>query len=154
MIREASIEDLRTLLDWRMETLSVVFEGEALTGLRAANEAYYRDQLGTGHLACFALEQGEIVGCGGICLQKEMPSPDNPSGLCGYLMNIYVRPAWRHQGHAAAIVDWLCDQAKERGCEKLWLETSGEGRGLYETLGFQDLPDILVRHEQPETKEH
>ena len=51
-----------------------------------------------GPLACFAYVGNEIVGCGGICLYQEMPSPDNPSGGCAYLMNIYTRPEFRGQG--------------------------------------------------------
>ncbi len=27
---------------------------------------------------------------------EELPSPDNPSGKCAYLMNIYVREAFRN----------------------------------------------------------
>jgi ribosomal protein S18 acetylase RimI-like enzyme len=152
---------METLLDWRMEVLDHVFPGRDLSGLRAASRRYYQGQLGSGHIACFALEEpgnpaGEqeagsagdwkerIIGCGGICLQQEMPSPDNPSGRCGYLMNIYVRPKHRHQGHARGMVDWLMDQARAWGAEKIWLEASEEGRPLYETLGFTDLPAIMA----------
>ena len=34
----------------------------------------------------------EIIGCGGICYQSELPSPENLSGINGYLMNIYTLP--------------------------------------------------------------
>ncbi len=162
MIREAGRRDLELLLDWRMETLEHVFAGCPLEGLRSANRRYYQGQLGTGHIACFALDrqllesaadtflpqadswQCAIVGCGALCLQQELPSPDNPSGRCGYLMNIYVREPWRHQGYGHEIVQWLMDQAWQHQAGKIWLESSEAGKPLYRDLGFADMEDIMV----------
>lgn len=162
MIREAGNRDLEILLDWRMETLEHVFAGCSLEGLRSANRRYYQGQLGTGHIACFALDrqllesaadtflpqadswQCAIVGCGALCLQQELPSPDNPSGRCGYLMNIYVREPWRHQGYGHEIVQWLMDQAWQHQAGKIWLESSEAGKPLYRDLGFADMEDIMV----------
>ena len=160
MIREAGNRDLEILLDWRMETLEHVFAGCSLEGLRSANRRYYQGQLGTGHIACFALDRQllepvssrepagswhqAIVGCGGLCLQQEMPSPDNPSGRCGYLMNIYVREPWRKQGYGYDIVQWLMDQAWQHQAGKIWLEASDADRPLYADMGFADMEDIMV----------
>ena len=41
----------------------------------------------------------EIIGCGGICCQSELPSPENLSGINGYLMNIYTLPGMRVHGN-------------------------------------------------------
>ena len=80
-IRQASLDDLDLLIQWRMEVLHCVFSIPAdadTAGLRQANIGYYRQALTNGsHIACFAEENGEIVGCGGLCLYDEMPSPDN-----------------------------------------------------------------------------
>ena len=65
MIREAAPRDMETLLDWRMEVLDHVFPGRDLSGLRAASRQYYQGQLGSGHIACFALEEpGNPAGYG------------------------------------------------------------------------------------------
>lgn len=96
-----------------------------------------------GHIACFAELDGEPVACGSICLQEELPSPDNPSGRCAYLMNMYTRPAHRGKGIAAAMVDHVVDQAKRAGAGKIYLETTPAGRGVYERAGFVDLPDMM-----------
>jgi ribosomal protein S18 acetylase RimI-like enzyme len=146
-IRKAGIEDLDSLMSWRMEVLHAVFEvpeDQPLTRLEQSNRAYYEQALSNGeHIACFALVDDEIAGCGGICLQREMPSPDNPSGLCGYLMNVYTRPQFRQRGIGAAIVSWLVEQGRQAGAEKIYLETTEAGRPLYEKLGFRDMPDYL-----------
>ena len=147
-IRKAELTDIELLMKWRMRMLHEVFDisdNDPAEELEQANRIYYQSALQAGrHIACFACQGEDIIGCGGICLQQEMPSPDNPSGRCGYLMNIYVRPKHRHQGHARDMVDWLMDQARAWGAEKIWLEASEEGRPLYETLGFTDLPAIMA----------
>ena len=47
------------------------------------------------HMAFVATVYAEDAGCGGICISDGLPSPDNPSGRCTYLMNIYVLEAFR-----------------------------------------------------------
>ena len=65
------------------------------------------------HVACFACLESAVIGCGGLCLYEEMPSPDNPTGKCAYLMNIYTRPRFRGQGAGQAVIDWLI--GRQRG---------------------------------------
>lgn len=146
-IRPASLDDLDLLMQWRMEVLHEVFHVPAedpMEALTAENRAYYERELPTGgHIACFALLDGEIVGCGGICLYHEMPSPDNANGGCAYLMNIYTRPAFRGKGVAKETCRWLIGEAKARGYNKVFLETSVNGRALYESLGFTDMEDYM-----------
>ena len=146
-IRQATLEDLDLLVRWRMVVLREVFgipDDESTDALEAENRRYYERALAAAsHIACFAVSGHEVVGCGGICLQEELPSPDNPSGKCAYLMNIYASPSCRKQGVGAAIVSWLIEQARQRGIGKIYLETSQAGRPLYEKLGFADLPDMM-----------
>ena len=72
-----------------------------------------------------------------------MPSPDNLTGQCAYLMNIYTKEEYRGQGVGKASAGWLVDYAKERGITKIYLETSECGRPLYENLGFRDMRDYM-----------
>ncbi|RAX19620.1 MULTISPECIES: GNAT family N-acetyltransferase [unclassified Actinomyces] len=146
-IEQVGIARIDELLAWRMEVLREVF-GTALdaapTRLERANRAYYERELPTGgHIACLAWLDGEPVGCGGVCLHTEMPSPDNPSGRCAYLMNVYTRPAFQGRGVGAAVVDWLVRQARARGAGKVYLEASDAGRRLYESTGFTDMADMM-----------
>lgn len=145
-IRQAGIDDLDSLMEWRMEVLRVVFDvpaGQDMTELERANRSYYQTMLkDEGHIACFACQE-KIIGCGGICIYQEMPSPDNPTGMCAYLMNIYTRPAFRGQGVGGKIVRWLMEQAMRRGITKIYLETSECGRKLYQKIGFTPMTDYL-----------
>ena len=86
-VRKAGISELDLLMEWRMQVLAEVFsdyENVDWETLRKNNEDYYKEHLADGtHTACFAMdtEQERIVGCGGICYQKEMPSPIKRSSL-------------------------------------------------------------------------
>ena len=116
----------------------------SVTELESENRRYYQTELPQGgHIACFAYVGEEIVGCGGICLYHEMPSPDNLNGKCAYLMNIYTRPQFRGHGIGNRIVRWLVEQARQRHISKIYLETSNKGRPLYQTIGFADMKDMM-----------
>jgi ribosomal protein S18 acetylase RimI-like enzyme len=146
-IQRATIKELEELMQWRMKVLHDVFsisDDADTTEFEAANRRYYEEQLPQGrHIACFARQGSETVGCGDICIYNEMPSPDNPTGHCAYLMNIYCREIYRHQGIGREIVGWLVNEARKQGITKIYLETSTEGRKLYESMDFKDMADMM-----------
>lgn len=147
MISLEQIFSLEQLLDWRQEVIRNVFGTESSSELMENNAEFYKKHITDGsHLAFLALEDDVPVGCGAVCLTDELPSPDNPSGKCGYLMNIYVREQFREKGVAHAIVRKLVEEAQKRDCGKIYLETTPEGRPVYESLGFRDLPDMMKLH--------
>lgn len=148
ILRAATIEDLEFLVEVRMEVLDSVFGPELqadVAELTEANRAYYESALPSGeHIACLAFDGEEFLGCGGLCLYREMPSPDNESGRCGYLMNVYTRPQHRRKGVGAAVVEWLVAHAREQGVEKLSLETTVAGQAVYESAGFKPAEGFMV----------
>lgn len=138
------IDNLPELLKWRKEVITNVFDEVPSAELMEVNRMFYQRHLADHtHLAFIALEDGVGAGCGALCLSEELPSPDNPSGKCGYLMNIYVRDEFRDRGIGHEIVRRLVNEAKIRNCGKIYLETTEAGRKLYESLGFHDLPDMM-----------
>ena len=147
LIKQASIGELEKLMEWRMEVLHDVFaipENENTQDLYMANREYYQKSLQSGeHIAIFAEMDGVTAGCGGLCLYREMPSPDNPDGRCAYLMNIYTRESYRGNGVGNTVVRWLVNYAKEQGITKIYLETSECGRTLYENIGFRDMQNYM-----------
>lgn len=148
MIELEQIKALPRLMMWRQEVLRHVFGEEPSARLLAENSLYYRRHITDDtHFAVSAKWNGEDAGCGAICLTDELPSPDNPTGRCAYLMNIYVREPFRGHGIAHEIVKRLIAEAKARDCGKIYLETTADGRPVYESLGFRDLPDIMKIYE-------
>lgn len=77
-IRKATLEDIELLMEWRMEVLHEVFSipsSKNTDELEQENRAYYQRALAQEeHIACFACMEDKIIGCGGICFYREMPS--------------------------------------------------------------------------------
>ena len=144
MVELKRIRDLETLMEWRVEVIRNVFGKVADSILIEANRRYYLHHIGDGtHIAFVASYDGVDCGCGGICLTDELPSPDNPTGRCAYLMNIYVREAYRKNGIAHKLVKRLVDEAKKLDCGKIYLETTADGKPVYVSLGFRDMADMM-----------
>lgn len=144
MIRLKKISALPTLMRWREEVIRVVFGVEPHPRLLVANRQYYREHIADNtHVAFVAEYDCEECGCGAVCFTDELPSPDNPTGRCAYLMNIYVREAFRNRGIAHHIVRNLIDEARHRGCGKIYLETTADGKSLYLSSGFTEMPDMM-----------
>ena len=146
-IREATLDDIDLLMAWRMTVLREVFsvpDHEPLDKLEQENRRYYRTAIKTGtHIACFTYDHDKVVGCGGVSLYPELPSPDNPTGQCAYLMNIYTAPPFRRRGIGQKTVQWLAEKARQRNSSKIYLETSVAGKKLYRRLGFVPMPDMM-----------
>lgn len=144
MIELKEIKAMPTLMRWREEVISNVFGQKPDKRLLVANRQYYLKHIDDGtHLAFVATIDGEDAGCGAICITEELPSSDNPSGQCAYLMNIYVRETFRNQGVAHHIVSRLIEEAQRLGCDKIYLETTADGKLVYTSLGFKDMPDMM-----------
>lgn len=138
------LDDIDRLMSWRREVIGAVFGVNPSQELLAANRAYYETHITAGgHIAVVAEADGVEAGCGAICLSDELPSPDNASGRCAYLMNIYVRAPYRSRGIGHAIVAHLVETARGLGCDKIYLETTEGARSLYSGLGFEELPGIM-----------
>lgn len=144
MMELRQIRDLPTLMKWRKEVLRNVFGYEPSARLLEQNRRYYCKHIEEdSHLAFVASWEGEDVGCGAVCFSEELPSPDNPTGKCAYLMNIYVREQFRKHGIAHSIVTRLVEEARNRDCGKIYLETTEDGRPVYASIGFRELPDMM-----------
>lgn len=144
MVELIDVTDIDELIRWRREVIEHVFRQKADEALLNANRQYYEKHIADdSHLALIAKFDGEECGCGAVCLTDELPSPDNTSGKCAYLMNIYVREAYRNHGVAHHIVSHLIDEAINRGCGKIYLETTEDGKPVYSSLGFKDMPDMM-----------
>jgi len=84
----------------------------------------------------------EIIGGAGLQLRELLPRPDvarerlvrGPQGL---IVNVYTERAWRRKGVADALMRELLQWCRENGIESVVLHASGEGRPLYERLGFR-----------------
>ena len=149
MIDLHRISDIGVLMQWRTEVLCDVFDSGPTTDLLAANFAYYHRHITDGtHMAYVATFDGIDAGCGAVCFYDEMPSPDNSTGRCAYLMNIYVRPPYRNKGIATTLVKRLIEESRQRECGKIYLETTEMGKPIYKALGFNYMKGFMKYEER------
>lgn len=144
MLELKPLTDIAELMEWRREVISSVFGVECDDALAAANRRYYEQHITDGrHLALVATLDGAGAGCGALCLSDELPSPDNPSGHCAYIMNVYVRDRFRSQGIAHSIVRKLVGEAQARDCGKIYLESTAMAKPVYREIGFKDMENMM-----------
>ena len=63
-----------------------------------------------------------------------------------YLKILAVNPKYQRRGVGAALVDWGLEHARQRG-EKVYLESSENGKGLYLKKGFKPVGEIVLGEE-------
>jgi len=148
-IEVRNIVDIDTLMRWRREVIACVFGDTDLSGADAAalwraGRAYYLRHLSDrSHLAFVASVDGREAGCAAVCFHDEMPSPDNISGRCAYIMNVYVRERFRNHGVASALVRHITDIARGGGVGKIYLESVAGAVPFYRSLGFAPMEGMM-----------
>lgn len=151
-IRNATMEDLPTLVTWHMEFLASAYASEMKTMgtdrvalLKNSVQNYYRRVLpDNNHVASLALFREEVIGCGDLTIVEESPSPQNPDGHIGFISGLFVREKYRNQGNGSQILGYLLRIAKKRLVRRLYLQTNRLDSPLFRESGFVDVTDQLI----------
>ena len=109
----------------------------APAALREANERWLSEHLGRDFISLIAELDGRPVASAGLLWFAHPPGPYNPGGLEAYILNVYTRPEARRMGLARTLMERLVDESRAAGVRRIWLRASGEGRPLYEAMGFR-----------------
>jgi len=146
-IRRATAADAGVLARHRAEMfrdMGQLPDGLSDTLIDAAR-AYFTQAIADGRYVGWVAElddrSGEIVAGAGLQLRELLPRPDavrerlvrGPQAL---VLNVYTERAWRRRGVADALLRELLRSCRGNGIESVVLHASGEGRPLYEKLGF------------------
>ncbi|SMX23807.1 GNAT family N-acetyltransferase [Boseongicola aestuarii] len=89
-----------------------------------------------------ALDQGEVIGfASGTVLMH----PDKPFSF--FVNEVGVHEDYQRRGIATRLMNRLCDLARDRGCEGIWVATEDDNdaaRGLYRSLGARETSGVVV----------
>lgn len=144
-IRLARASDDALFMEMRLECLRVVcglpesfcFDAD----LAAKSREYF---LEGDHITVFAQDKGgKCVGVASLCFIGVMPTFDHPTGKRAHLMNVYVRAEARRRGIGKKMVARLIEEARARGVTEITLDSTEEGRLLYESLGFGESEEAM-----------
>jgi GNAT superfamily N-acetyltransferase len=146
---KAEKRDLQILVDLRVEFL-VEFWGEqsmqAIDELKNHLTEYYNQVLNDNSYICYlAKVNNEIVGIGGMIVREQAGNFKNPTGVVGYIMNMYTSPSFRRKGVCARILNLLLADGKEQGIKLFELHATKEGEEVYPKHGFKIHPEPTYR---------
>jgi len=152
-IRPLSIAEISIARDIR-HTMIGELDGrdadEMYPGWRERYVAFYSSKMTQGQAALFVAEaDGEPVGVAAVYLLKNHRS-DIFARQSAYVSNVWVEPAHRRKGIAAALTRMTIDWARSKGCEVVRLRSSKMGRPVYASLGFEPSDEMELRMEEPE----
>jgi GNAT superfamily N-acetyltransferase len=150
-IRRATANDAEVLTRLRLDMQTELGNAHA-TQWAEVNQSYFERKMASEDFVAFVAEDGrEIVATSGIVVYEAPPTGGNPTGIEGYIMNMYTAPEYRGKGLAGALLDRLVEYVRARGGRRLWLRTSEMGRGVYARAGFRENEDYMqLRLETPE----
>ena len=111
---------------------------ETAEHIRAGLPVYYAGHLNRDFFAYIAEEDGKAVGSAFLVVKEMPPNSNFPNGRIGDVLNVYVRPEYRRQGIAKALMELLISDAKAFELDYIELKASEDGYPLYKKLGFRD----------------
>jgi putative acetyltransferase len=129
------IEAARTLFREYADSLGIDLRFQHFEAELASLPADYAPPAGA---LLLATVDGEIAGCGAI-----RPLPDADYTNSCEMKRLYVRRAFRRFGLGRVLAQALMDVASAAGYSAMLLDTLDDmeaARGLYASLGFQDIP--------------
>ena len=98
---------------------------------------FFEKKMSDGSLVEWLLEENEkIVATAAILFMEFPPTFTNPSGVKGYITNMFTHPDYRGKGIASAMLGKLTDEARKRGVKHIWLLSSNPGKPVYGHFGF------------------
>lgn len=135
--RKLTPEDVETFIELRIRQL--VEEGaEETMDLRPYLRDYYARHLSDGtFVAWLALEDGKIIGTGGMSFVEKPPYFGCPSGRIGLLSSMYTRKEYRRRGIGKTLLGKVVEEARAYGCGAVQITASDMGALLYADFGFR-----------------
>jgi ribosomal protein S18 acetylase RimI-like enzyme len=145
--RRAVPADAGTLAAARAAFLREVGPGDTVDGILVeAMRSYFAETLSNGEFAAVvATVDGEVIATSGMAEHRNPPSPRNPFGRSGYIMNMYTVPAWRNRGIASTILRKLLELASEKGYSAVSLHALPGAQSLYSKAGFEPVDNGMQR---------
>jgi GNAT superfamily N-acetyltransferase len=147
-LRPATLDDVPVLAYQRcaMFVATGAIDALATPELDAAERRYLTRAMPAGTFVAWLVEQdGEVVAGGGLQLRTLQPRPGfvrgEPEGL---VVSMWTEPAHRRRGLGKRVLAAMLEWCRARGIRRLTLHASGEGRPLYEAVGFRPTNEMRL----------
>jgi GNAT superfamily N-acetyltransferase len=146
-VRPATRADVEALARARVELfreLGKLAAPEQAAFLGRCRDAY-ADLFDAGHGAAWLADDGtgDVAATLTVVFHVRLPTPALSAGLEGYVVGVWTRPAERGQGLGSALLRSAIETARRRGCARLRLAATDDGRRLYAAHGFRARDDAM-----------
>ena len=151
MIRPGTLEELDALIRLRRSLFEAMgyTDPTVLARTDDACRAYFTQEMPSGSFRVWVAEaQDRLVASIGLVVHSVPPSPGNPTGKVGYIMNLVTDAAYRRKGIARALMQWVMSVLDSEGVPIASLHATPDGRPLYKSLGFaadEHTPEMRAR---------
>lgn len=139
--RYATEQDAQLMTVYRIEFLTELLgrqSEENVLQLKIHLEKYFADAVRNNtYIGVLAIAGDKVAGTGGMTIRTQAGSFKNPSGITGYILNMYTLPAYRKRGICNALLKMLIEKGKETGVGGFELHATKDGEPLYKKAGFK-----------------
>jgi GNAT superfamily N-acetyltransferase len=144
--RKAVLTDIPELVRLRIEFISKINNAsECSLDLSKELFNYFKQSMEEGtFVAWLASDNENLIATSGICFYTVPPTFSNLTGRTSYIMNMYTLEQYRKQGIASKLFDRVIEEAKSRGCKKIYLHATENGRPLYKKFGFKETDNEMT----------
>ncbi len=147
-IRLATPQDLEVVLTHRRRMFEDMgfTERQALDTMIAVSTPLIRRGLMDGTYRGWLVETtGDvIVAGGGVIMLQFQPHPLDARPQRAWVVNMFTDPEHRRRGLARRLMQTILEWCRKEGMRFLYLHASGDGRPLYESMGFKSTNEMRL----------
>ncbi len=136
----ATVSDVHLLVELRTRfalELSGPQEAQAIGELKKQLTEYFTKATAENSCISYIAYRDKVAaGIGSVMLRHQPGNFKNPSGMWGYIMNMYTVPEFRRQGVCKGILEKLVIDCRKSGITALELHATPAGAVVYEQCGF------------------
>jgi ribosomal protein S18 acetylase RimI-like enzyme len=148
-IRVATPSDIPEIVRQRLGMFSDMGSGDAesLAPMLDRFRDYLREAVPEGAYCGWlaVAPDGGLAGGAAVAIIPWPPGAWNPDHRRAYILNMYVYPEYRRLGLARRLTRTCIEWCREQGFPSVTLHASQFGRGLYESLGFEQTNEMRLK---------
>lgn len=145
----ATSRDIDMLVNQRMlfsYDLGGMPPADADAMLRRQLSGYFRKEINKTYISCYAMLHDQVISIAGLHVRELPGNLKNPSGVWGYILNVFTMPEHRRKGLSKNVMERLMHAAAaEYGVTAFELHATEAGEPLYVHCGFGIHPEPTLR---------
>ncbi|MDF7816306.1 GNAT family N-acetyltransferase [Runella sp. MFBS21] len=146
--RKATPDDIDALIRLRTAFLKEIQPLETRQiddeTLHTSLKNYFKENIANDTFVAWLAEvDGQIIATSGLCFFQIVPGYTLQDGKIAYILNIYTLPEWRGRGIGKRIFEYILEETKQRGYQRISLHATSDGQPIYEKFGFRLTTDEM-----------